>query len=215
MQLDRNGGGISKQEIIDALLEMGDDFLVQEVVKCHSSLAQIYNGSVNTFRIITYRWYKDNHPIIQHLPVVLRIGQGGNYLDNAHAGGMFIAVDDDGTLHKTAFTEFKDEYTAHPDSGLVFEGYRIELLGEVLKCAKRCATALAHVGCINWDFTINEDGIPVLIEANCHDGSIWLPQMAHGKGIFGENTANVLAWMGHMKQLSVDERIPFYYGRVR
>ena len=35
-------------------------------------------------------------------------------------------------------------YTIHPDSGLIFVGYKIELLEEVLKCAKRCAVALAH-----------------------------------------------------------------------
>lgn len=38
------------------------------------------------------------------MPLALRIGQGGSYLDNAHAGGMFIGVNDLGELNEEAFT---------------------------------------------------------------------------------------------------------------
>ena len=40
------------------------------------------------------------------MPLALRIGQGGSYLDNAHVGGMFIGVNDLGELNEEAFTEF-------------------------------------------------------------------------------------------------------------
>ena len=84
---------------------MGQNFIVQKIIKCHKSISGLYTHSVNTFRIITYRW----NGKIEHCPVIMRIGQGGNCLDNAHAGGMFIAVNEDGSLHKTAFLKIENK----------------------------------------------------------------------------------------------------------
>ena len=116
------------------LKDLGKNFTIQERLVCHESIRKIYDGSVNTFRIMTYRW--KNQIIVA--PIIMRIGRGGSYLDNAHAGGMFIALSDDGTLHKTAFTEFKEEFVEHPDSKLKFEGYRIPLLPNVVDAEKEC-----------------------------------------------------------------------------
>ena len=199
----------SADEIYNSL---GSDFVVQDVVKCHASISEIYSGSVNTLRIITYRW-KDE---ILHMPVIMRIGRGGSYVDNAHAGGMFIALDDDGTMHKTAMTEFNIQYTEHPDTGLVFENYKIDLLPDVIAAAKKMHTVMPQVGVVNWDFTIDEDGEPLLIEANSgRGGSVWLPEMAHGCGPFGERTEEVLQWMRKMKSLPKTERYKFAFGKMQ
>ena len=129
----------------------------------------------------------------------MRIGQGGNFLDNAHAGGMFIAVDNDGTLHKKAFTEFRNEYTQHPDTKIKFEDYKIDLFPEVIKAAIQMHESVPQIGCCNWDFTIDITGTPMLIEANMNNGKqgggIWLIEMAHGVGAFGDNTAEILQWL--------------------
>ncbi len=200
--------GISAEEMLRSL---GSDFVVQERLKCHESLARFYAGSVNTFRIITYRW-RDK---VYHMPVILRIGQGGGYLDNAHAGGMFIAIDDDGTLHKTAFTEFRQAYEKHPDSGLVFEGERIVLFPKVLNAAHTMCARMPYFGCINWDFTLDETGEPVLIEANLYGGSIWMSEMAHGCGPFGERMPEILEWMKLIKHTRASERYRYRYGNMQ
>lgn len=127
------------------LKDLGKNFTIQERLVCHESIRKIYDGSVNTFRIMTYRW--KNQIIVA--PIIMRIGRGGSYLDNAHAGGMFIALSDDGTLHKTAFTEFKEEFVEHPDSKLKFEGYRIPLLPNVVDAVKRMHYSLPAIGVIN------------------------------------------------------------------
>ena len=195
----------------EAVLEsLGENFVVQERLSCHESIANIYDKSVNTFRIITYRW-KDQ---ICHMPAIMRIGQGGNYLDNAHAGGVFIAIDDDGTLHDTAFTEFKKEFKEHPDTHLKFEGYQIPLFPEVLKAAYRMHGAIPQIGCINWDFTINKEGEPVLIEANMKDGGVWVVEMAHGHGPFGEKTAEILRWIRMMKHTPTDQYQKYAFGKM-
>lgn len=190
------------------LKDLGKNFTIQERLVCHESIRKIYDGSVNTFRIMTYRW--KNQIIVA--PIIMRIGRGGSYLDNAHAGGMFIALSDDGTLHKTAFTEFKEEFVEHPDSKLKFEGYRIPLLPNVVDAVKRMHYSLPAIGVINWDMTLDESGQPVLIEANVNGGSIWLFQMAHGCGVFGERTPEILRWLHKMNETKYSNRAQYYFG---
>lgn len=193
---------VSNQPIPTVLSSLGADFCIQELIVCHDSISRIYPGSVNTFRVITYLLEGEAY----HCPVIMRLGLGGSFTDNASAGGIFIALDDDGAMHKSAFTELRKEYTVHPDTNIVFEGQKIEHLDRVIETAKRLQYAIPQVGVINWDFTINEKGEPVLIEANMKNdvqsGSIWLIQMAHGKGAFGENTAKVLKYIRRAKKLS-------------
>lgn len=121
------------------------DFSIQEFIVCHDSISKIYPHSVNTFRVITY--ILDGE--VYHCPIILRLGLGGSFTDNASAGGIFVAVDDDGTLHKSAFTEYRKEYTIHPDTNITFEGHKIEHLDKVIKLAERLQLAIPQVGIIN------------------------------------------------------------------
>ena len=200
---------ISGQSSAQLLTELGTNFVIQERLVCHESIAKIYPHSVNTFRIITYRW-KDE---ICHMPIILRIGNGGKNVDNAHAGGIFIAINDDGTLHETAFTEFNKRYISHPDTQVKFAGYIIPNVDTLITAAKYMHMLLPSLGVVNWDFTIDTNGRPVLIEANLHSGSIWLAQIAHGKGVFGQKTEEVLHWIALMKKLPAHKRRPYLYGR--
>ena len=201
---------LSAQSTAQLLDDLEDNFVIQERLQCHESIAKLYPHSVNTFRIITYRW-KDE---ICHMPIIMRIGAGGKNVDNAHAGGMFVAVDDNGTLHKTAFTEFNQQYTQHPDTNIKFEGYVIPNMDKLLSAAKQMHALLPQLGCCNWDFTLDTQGIPTLIEINLRGGGIWPAQMAHGKGVFGEKTAEVLRWMAFVKKLPYSQRKFYKYGNM-
>ena len=201
---------VSHTPLSDVLDSFGSNFIIQERLHCHKSISDIYSGSVNTFRIITYRW-KDQ---FYTMPIIMRIGSGGHYLDNAHAGGMFIAVSEDGKLHRTAFTEFKKEFEKHPDTGLVFDGYQIECFDDVVKAALKMHEAIPQVGVINWDFTIDSNGEPILIEANMNGGSIWLMEMAHGCGVFGDLAEEVLQWLRFVNTLPMTERKKYSFGKM-
>ncbi len=195
---------------VEKIIQIFDkNFVLQKRIKCHESISKIYDGSVNTFRIITYRW-KDE---FINCPSVIRIGQNGSFLDNAHAGGIFIAIDDDGTLHKTAFTEFKKEYNVHPNTKIKFENYKIDLFPKVIATAIKMHKSIPSIGIINWDFTIDELGNPVLIEANVMNGGIWIIQMAHGKSAFGDKTPEILRWMNFVKKHKYEDRKKYLFGR--
>ena len=182
---------------------LGNNFVVQEKLKCSESVSKLHPYSVNTFRIITYIWKNK----VEFCPVIMRIGRHKSHLDNAHAGGIFIAVNQNGTLHNTAFSEFKEEYKEHPDTHVVFDGYQIKNFDKVLKAAIKMHSAIPQVGIVHWDFTINDKEDPVLIEANITGGSIWLIQMAWGCGPFGDNTKEILQWMREQKKLPIYKRL--------
>lgn len=200
--IDRN----TNLPLVEILASLGANFCIQEVVVCHESIAKIYSQGANTFRVITYILENE----VYYCPIIMRLGTGGSCTDNASTGGVFIALDDDGTLHKSAFSEYRKEYTAHPDTNFVFEGHRIEHVDKIIAVAKRLQLAIPQVAVVNWDFTIDEGGQPVLIEANMKNdvqsGSIWLPQMAHGKGAFGENTAKILQYIRCAKRVPLSKR---------
>lgn len=166
-------------------------FQIQEVIKPHRSLKNLYPNAVNTFRIVTYIWNGEVH----YWPVTLRIGQGGSYLDNAHAGGMFIAVNDNGSLSSKAFTEFQMIYEMHPDTKIVFKDYNIPFVMELIQCAKKMHLNTPQLGVISWDLTIDENDKFVLIEANTRGQTIWFPQMASGKAAFGADTEEILRFL--------------------
>lgn len=182
-----------KEKTLSELIEMyGSDFLIQEKVICSDDIRNIYKESVNTFRIITYIWEGD----IYHAPSLMRIGRGGAEVDNAHAGGIFIGVSDEGYLREKAFTEFRNSFERHPDTNVLFAGYRIDGFNKVLSTAKTMHARLAQVGVVNWDFTIDSHGDPIIIEANMNlGGSIWLSEMANGCGPFGERLEPILRWI--------------------
>lgn len=181
---------ISERNEVEKIIEAyrGQAFVVQKLISQHSSLADIYPDSVNTFRIVTYIWKGK----IYHFPVALRLGRNGNRVDNAHAGGLFIGITDEGQFMDAAYTEFKDIFYTHPDTGYKFKGARIPYVPRLIAAAERMHMNALCLGIISWDLTMDSDGEVVLIEANTSGQTIWFPQMANGKAAFGDNTAEIL-----------------------
>lgn len=191
-----------------AIKGLGPEFIIQEVIECHESIKCIYPLSVNTFRVITYRW----RDVFRQLPVFMRIGQGGKVVDNIAAGGLFIGVHADGSLTDKAVMPYNTCILTHPDTGFVFKGHVINEFHKVCKAAIRMHQMIPQLGLIYWDFTINTDGYPVLIECNVFNGTTYPMQMTHGVPAFGDNTAEVLQWIRKMKHTSYNKRNNFAFG---
>jgi len=164
------------------------NFLVQEVVENQSDIKKLNPSSLNTFRVTTYLL----DGFIYVAPLVLRIGRENKACDNAHAGGLFVAVSNDGEIISDGKTEFNENYEFHPDSKIKLKGYKINNVEKVIKAAKEVASLIPQVGVIDWDFVLDENGNPTLIEGNMFNGGCWLIQMSHGKSLFEENTGRVL-----------------------
>lgn len=182
---------LTQEEKKSALKNAGNEFIAQKRLKTAFEYSVFNPSSVNTVRVITYMLGES----VYHVPLVLRMGRSGKNVDNIHSGGLSVGVSDDGTLLKEAFElnygDKKTVFQKHPDSGVVFEGYKLPCMASIISAAKRLHGRFPHLGIISWDFAVDENKDVVLIEANIRGQSIWFPQMLHGKGAFEENTKAV------------------------
>lgn len=178
------------------LLSLGKDFIIQQKVISHSSISELYPLAVNTFRVITYRWKDD----FVSMPVFMRVGQGGAVVDNGAAGGMFVGVKPDGSLTDKAVMSYNTNIPNHPDTGVPFKGHVIKHFPKVVDAAIRLHQFIPQAGIVYWDFTIDSEGDPVLIECNISNGTIYAVQMTHGVPAFGDRTAEILRWIKKMKK---------------
>lgn len=178
----------TRKSLKDIVNSMGDNFVVQEKIIPHKSLANIYEKSINTLRTITY--FVDNE--IKIAPITFRMGKGGAKVDNGHAGGIFIGMDENGRLLKEAFNLSGQRFSEHPDTGIVFENYQLPCIDKVKEYAIKLHKKIPMLGMVSWDLTVDKDENVVLIEVNLNSQSIWLPQMSYGKSVFGEDTAKML-----------------------
>lgn len=171
------------------------NFIIQEKIKQHKQLSDLYSKAVNTLRITTY--IVDGK--VGVVPISLRIGSNGGEVDNIHAGGIGVYVQNDGTLAKYAYKlgygDHFEKVTEHPDTGTAFDGYKLDYVPEIIAAAKSLHELVANLRVISWDFTVDENGNIIVIEANFRGQGVWFPQMISGKGLFGDDTKQILRSM--------------------
>lgn len=182
----------SGKYVKEILKNQGSHYNIQELMVNCKCLRDLHPQSLNTFRVITYIWNNK----VYHCPLVLKIAIGQSALDNGHQGGIFVGLDDNGSLNECAFTEFQDRFYQHPDTKIKFDGYKIPQVPEMLEAVKKLHQRIPQVGIISWDVTIDNNNSIVIVEINLFGQSIWHTQMTSGKGAFGENTAEILKWIG-------------------
>ena len=182
--------GLSVEEI---LRKYRQNYIVQEKIKPDETLLRIYPHALSTFRVITY--LAGDH--IGHCPVAMRMGVGSMSVDNITSGGLCVGIGDDGRMKpfaaNTRYGEhFDRRYTAHPDTGTVFDGIVIQQVPQMIDAAVKMHRKTPQVGMISWDLSLDADGAVVLIEANYYDQSVWFPQMINGEPLFGGDTDYML-----------------------
>lgn len=169
-----------------------NDFVVQEKIVCHESISNLHPKSVNTFCINTI--IINNK--VKILNSVLQIGMGENTFDwcGFASKGLMLSVNKDGTLHNWAICpNERKKYFSHPDTGIIFRDYKIDLFPKVLEAAKAFHLSIPWLKFCNWGITIDSNGTPVVIEIE--NPSYMNDQMLLGKGIFDEHTEEILTYL--------------------
>ncbi len=165
-----------------------NDFVIQEALSQCKEMSLPHPSSVNTIRVVTFRWEREIIPLL----LFARFGAGGKVTDNAGTGGLCCGIDEHGFLHKTAIDESLKKYCQHPDTSYDFSANNeIPSFRQIIDTAKRLHEKLYHFDLLSWDFAINEQYEPVFIEVNFR-GASWIYQMACEKPIFGDLTDKVM-----------------------
>ncbi len=174
-------------DVLKKFLKEHDNYIIQELIHQHEEINKIYSQSVNSIRIVTCN-FKGKTEV---LSAVIRIGQGGNKLDNASQGGLFCGINEDGTLKKFGYSKYGETCTVHPQ-GAVFAQCRIPNFDKCKELVINLSNRFLRISkLISWDLAVDENGEPTVIEVNLCYGGTDIHQIANGP-LFGDRTEEVL-----------------------
>ena len=154
------------------------DYLIQECVYQHSKLAELNSTSINSIRLQTVM---DKDGVVHPFGAGLRIGRSGSMVDNWAKGGVFVGINmEKGELMDRGFLkpQFGTSVKEHPDSHIVFDGFKIPFYKEAEAMAVMLHSFLYRSHSVGWDIAITDNG-PVFIEGNGW-WEISLIQAVHG-----------------------------------
>ena len=136
--------------------------ILQKYITQHKLVNNI-SVSVNTIRTETLLTH-DNNVLI--LGSFMRFGLNNTFVDNQSSGGLSVGVNiETGKLKKYALDGRGKQYTAHPDSGFVFENFQIPFWEEIVNLSKRVQTSFPYYKILGPDIAITDTG-PIIIEIN-------------------------------------------------
>ncbi len=138
--------------------------LVEECIKQHDKMDELYGKSVNSLRMFTF--YKNGKSYF--LQAILKIGNGG-VVDNFSSGGMYTYINEEGYVFVEAIDRNDNIYYEHPISKQKIVGFKIPLFEEAVEMVKEAAKVVPEIGYVGWDVAITEKG-PLIIEGNCFPG---------------------------------------------
>lgn len=166
-----------------------DDFIIQECMQQSEYIGQFCKTSVNTLRLHVYRSVVTNEPVIPCM--IMRIGRDGSYVDNAHAGGLYIGIEQDGSLGKYLCDQYGNKYDSINGINFKDTSYKIPNFQSILNFSKDVARNVIHHRCLALDVMIDKNGMPKLIEFNINTFSMWLFQFT-GHTMYEEYTDEVI-----------------------
>jgi len=151
-------------------------YILQQRVKQHPAVSRLYPNSVNTIRLVTIL----RGTIPEVLGAGVRVGIGGNYVDNLHCGGLVGGIDlPTGRLSRYFIEGNKyRKLTHHPDTKEAFGEITYPFVPEAVQLCLRIHSFFYGMHSVGWDVALSEEG-PVILEAN-DEWDFPLLQMVNG-----------------------------------
>lgn len=158
---------IKKDEIQDytSLYEqcVKNNMLVEECVYACDEIEKFHPASLNTIRVVTM----SNGKKCIVIGAALRIGAGGNIIDNLAGGGVSVPIYlGTGCLQNNAMDANGNEYEKHPDTNVLFKGTKIPNWNSVEEMCQEASKIVKDAVFTGWDICILPSGEIELIEAN-------------------------------------------------
>lgn len=170
------------------ILSYGGDFIVQEAVEQNKFINQFNPTSVNTLRLSLYKSVKDD--VCHVTGAIMRIGGKDNVVDNAHAGGCFVGIYEDGSFGHEVFDQYGRHRTVFNNIDFTAD-YKYPNWNNVIKFAKSVGKYIPHHRLIALDIVLDKESNPLLIEFNIVGYSTWFFQYTVGPA-FGRYTNEIL-----------------------
>lgn len=180
--LDSKDGTLAEQFAREVKIK--GDIVIQEPVRQHPVFAKMNASSVNTYRILTLLTEEG----VKFYSVLVRIGINNRKVDN---GGLSCGVQPDGKLREKAHRLNGSSFEKHPDHDFVFKDYQLISLEKAKALIEKAHPMVPHFRMVSWDIAINEQGEPIMLEANFSLGCLHFLQINNGP-LLGEDTKMIL-----------------------
>ena len=163
------------------------DLVIQESLTQCDQLKALNPSSVNTIRAISIL----ENGKVTILSKILRMGVTTARVDNASSGGITCGIDNKGKLKKIAYSAKGEKYTVHPQSKILFDGYQVPATSEIDELIMKIHPTMGRFTLISWDWAVDQNNRPVLIEVNLSNGELDFHQLNNGP-LFGDNIENIM-----------------------
>lgn len=146
--------------ITDVMNKIGTaTFIIQEKLKNHAIIDEIYSKSLNTLKLITIL---NRDGSVEFFGAFMRFGASGSFVDNASQGGIFVGVNEDGFLQEIGYHEpgIKKNLIVngiHPDTNVKFGGIKLPFWDEMLETAKEFHKFFYGIPSMGWDVAFTPD----------------------------------------------------------
>ena len=168
------------------LSRTNNDLVIQRPIVQAPTLHRINPSSVNTIRILSVL----NGAYVKIYSMILRMGVGNSFVDNASSGGITVGIQEDGTLRSVAYDKNGNRFLEHPTSGIIFSEVTIPNIEKIKDLVVNAHPMVPHFRMVSWDIALDNNQ-PVLIEANLKDGELDFHQLNNGP-LFDEDTEMIL-----------------------
>ncbi|MFA5118702.1 MAG: sugar-transfer associated ATP-grasp domain-containing protein [Candidatus Omnitrophota bacterium] len=136
-----------------------NDYIIQPGLDQVEAFSKIYPHSVNTLRIVTENKGGD----VRIVCALLRMGRGGEQVDNAGQGGIFVRVDlETGAVAEQARSLTCGYFRAHPDTGFIFTGFTVAEWRKIKEFVLAAAEKTVDFPYLGWDVAVTKDAIVAL-----------------------------------------------------
>lgn len=156
-----------------------NNYMIEERLRACEEIESFHPQSLNTIRVFTI----SKKGRCELVASELRVGVGGNIVDNASAGGIVAAIDlETGTIIGDGADKAGKRYKAHPDTGKVFKGFVIPHWQKVVHTCKEMSTIVPEMIFAGWDICVLPNGDIEMMEVNSYPNITGL-QTAYQKGL--------------------------------
>ena len=165
------------------------NYVIQEVIVQHGSLASLNDSSVNPIRVMTLRL----NGRIEYLHSIVRFGTPGSITDVSYKNGKEIiqasSVSPNGVISPSFYDV--DGIIRSRDNSLEGEMLQIPNFDKVIQLGMEIHDGLHHFDLIGSDITVDKNGTPIMIEYNVFWPGPVFPQYCNGP-LFGQFTEELI-----------------------
>lgn len=180
--------GTPTEEVAKVINSLKSDIVVQEAVEQSSEMSKLNPTSTNTVRVLSFL---DSDGTVKVYSSIVRMGIKGAIVDNASSGGITCGIGSDGRLKSVAYMGSGKKFDEHPSTGLKFSEVVIPNYSKLIELVKERHKSFPHFRLVSWDFAIDKNDEPLIIEVNLCYGGLKIHQLNNGP-LFGEDTEKIL-----------------------